>query len=223
MYINHPWLEAYPIKPTDKGIIIGTHPPMPYRGCLQFYYGNMYEFWRFLEQVYPNDSFFDKDQKPDLKRILQWLKKYELGITDMLFLTHKNNHFSVDSEIIIDDKKKQLNPFLFDWLKKSKVDTLYFTSFSNGKSAFGLFKNWYKIHFKKTLPNGLDILKDGNAYTIELFNRKVKLVMLYSPSPAARRGIPRSKPYQDWLMKNPKGNIDLFRVWWYKKYLPKSK
>ena len=159
----------------------------------------------------------------DLQKILKWLRKYELGITDMLFLTHKNNHFSVDSDIIIDDKKKQLNPFLNDWLKKSKVDTLYFTSFSNGKSAFGLFKNWYKIHFKKTLPNGLDILKDGNAYTIELFNRKVKLVMLYSPSPAARRGIPRSKPYQDWLMKYPCGNIDLFRVWWYKKYLPKSK
>ncbi len=223
MYINHPWLEAYPVNPSDKGVIIGTHPPMPYRGCLQFYYGNMYEFWRFLEQVYPNDSFFDKDQKPDLQKILKWLRKYELRITDMLFLTHKNNHFSVDSDIIIDDKKKQLNPFLNDWLKKSKVDTLYFTSFSNGKSAFGLFKNWYKIHYKKTLPNGLDILKNGNAYTIELFNRKVKLVMLYSPSPAARRGIPRSKPYQDWLMKTPKGNIDLFRVWWYKKYLPKSK
>jgi hypothetical protein len=140
----------------------------------------------------------------------------------MLFLTQKSNQFSVDKDMIIDDKKKQLNPFLFDWLKNSKVDTIYFTSFSSGKSAFGLFKIWYKIHFKKSLPKGLDILKDGNSLTIELFNRKVKLVMLYSPSPAARRGIPRSKPYQDWLMKNRKGNIDQFRVWWYKKYLPKK-
>jgi hypothetical protein len=141
----------------------------------------------------------------------------------MLFLTKNTNHFSVDSDMIIDDMKKQLNPFLFDWLEKSKVDTLYFTSFSNGKSAFGLFKSWYKNHFKNTLPSGLDILKDGNSFTIDLFNRRVKLVMLYSPSPAARRGIPRSKPYQDWLLKKPSGNIDQFRVWWYEKYLPKSK
>ena len=223
MYVKHPWLKEYPIHPSDKGVIIGTHPPMPYRGCLKFYYGNMYEFWRFLEQTYLNDSFFDSEQKPDLKKILKWLEKYQLGITDMLFLTHKNNEFSVDNDMIIDDKKKQLNPYLYDWLNQSKVDTLYFTSFSNGKSAFGLFKSWYKIHFKKTLPNGLDILKDGNSFTIELFKKKVNLVMLYSPSPAARRGIPRSKPYQDWLMKNPNGSIDQFRVWWYKKYLPKSK
>jgi hypothetical protein len=83
MYIKHPWLEEYPIRPSDKGVIIGTHPPMPYRGCLKFYYGNMYEFWRFLEQVYPNDSFFDSLQKPDLKKILKWLKKYQLGIRKM--------------------------------------------------------------------------------------------------------------------------------------------
>jgi hypothetical protein len=220
-FTKHPWLEAYPIKPSDKGLIIGTHPPMPYRGCLHFYYGNMYEFWRFLEMTYPQESFFDKELKPDLKKILNWLKKYELGITDMIYLTNKQNQFSVDSDIVLDDVRKQLNPYLYDWLAKSEIKTIYFTSFSAGNSAYALFKKWYKLHSKEKLPNGIDILQKGNRHQITIFNRKINLVMLYSPSPAARRGIPRSKPYQDWLAKNPCGSIDQFRVSWYKNYLPK--
>lgn len=45
--------------------------------------------------------------------------------------------------------------------------------------------------------------------------------MLYSPSPAARRGIPRSQPYIKWLKENKdvKNPIDVFRVYWYRKYL----
>lgn len=53
---NHPWLEKYPLKKGFKYLIIGTHPPMPYCGKLDFYYGNMNEFWRFLDKVYPRNK-----------------------------------------------------------------------------------------------------------------------------------------------------------------------
>jgi hypothetical protein len=81
---KHPWLEKYPIKCNSTKLIIGTHPPMPYRGCMPFYYGNSFEFWRFMEQVYLNDVFFDLEMKPDLNLILKWLERHKMSITDMI-------------------------------------------------------------------------------------------------------------------------------------------
>jgi len=227
MYLIHPWLEKYPFTEKQKGAIIGTHPPMPYDGVMPFYYGNMNEFWRLLQEVYPNDVFFDENKQPKLESILTWLNKYHLGITDMVIKTYKNNCFSTDSQMIIDDPSVQLNPFLHEWLKQNtEIETLYFTSFSEGKSAYQLFKRWCRcVHLQIILPKGRDILLNGNNHIVKLFDRDIKLVMLYSPSPAARRGIPNSVPYIEWKRKpeNEKRTIDDFRVWWYKKYLPKFK
>lgn len=224
MKINHPWLEQYPVSKDSTGLIIGTHPPMPYRGCMPFYYGNMNEFWRLLELVYTSDKFFDNDGKPELEFIKKWLKKYNIGITDMVKYT--TNSFSVDNDMEIGRGIEQLNKNLYDWIKDSSINTIYFTSFGTGKSAYGLFRRWYKFYFKETLATGNYIINSETEYkTINIFNRDIKLVMLYSPSPAARRGIPRSTPYLNWLNVNPniKKPIDEFRVYWYSKHLTKSK
>lgn len=220
-FYNHPWMEKYPIKNNSTKLIIGTHPPMPYRGCIQFYYGNSYEFWRFMELVYQNFRFFDDEQKPNLDLILNWLDSNNFSITDMIQHTKVDNNFSVDSDIIIDDYKSQLNQNLYDWLLNSKINKIYFTSFSEGKSAYDLFKKWVKIHFNKRLPKGREIINQNNNHKLKIFDKEVELIMLYSPSPAARRGIPRSQPYIKWLKENKdvKNPIDEFRVYWYRKYL----
>jgi G:T/U-mismatch repair DNA glycosylase len=220
-YNKHPWLEKYPIQSRSTKLIIGTHPPMPYRGCLQFYYGNSYEFWRFMELTFQDFRFFNLEMKADLKLILKWLENNHFSITDMIQHTKVDNNFSVDSDIIIDDYKFQLNQLLFDWLKESKANKIYFTSFSEGKSAYDLFRKWVKINFNKRLPKGRDIINQNNNHKLKIFEREVELIMLYSPSPAARRGIPRSQPYIKWLNENKDVNnpIDEFRVYWYKKYL----
>ena len=57
--IKHPWLDRYPISKNAKYLILGTHPPMPYCGRLEFYYGNMSEFWRFLDKVYPKNNLYN--------------------------------------------------------------------------------------------------------------------------------------------------------------------
>jgi G:T/U-mismatch repair DNA glycosylase len=220
-YNNHPWLDTYPIKSNSTKLIIGTHPPMPYRGCLHFYYGNSYEFWRFMELTFQDFQFFNFEMKPDLELILKWLENNHFNITDMIQHTKVDNSFSVDSDIIIDDYKFQLNQFLFHWLKESNINKIYFTSFSQGKSAYDLFRKWVKIHFNKRLPKGRDIINQDNKFKLKIFDREIELIMLYSPSPAARRGIPRSQPYKNWLKNNKdvKNPIDEFRVYWYKKYL----
>jgi G:T/U-mismatch repair DNA glycosylase len=220
-YNKHPWLEIYPIQKKSTKLIIGTHPPKPYRGCLSFFYGNSYEFWRFMELTYQNFRFFDDELKPNLDFILNWLDKNDFSITDMIQHTYDDNKFSVDSDIIIDDYKSQLNQYLYDWLLNSNVNKIYFTSFSEGKSAYDLFRKWVKIHFNKRLPKGREIINQNNNHKLKIFDKEVELIMLYSPSPAARRGIPRSQPYIKWLKENEdvKNPIDEFRVYWYRKYL----
>ncbi len=42
----------------SKYLIIGTHPPMHYCGKLEYYYGNMSEFFRFLDKVYPGNKLY---------------------------------------------------------------------------------------------------------------------------------------------------------------------
>ncbi len=224
MKINHPWLNIYQINKNSTGLIIGTHPPMPYRGCMPFFYGNMNEFWKFLERVYPFDKLFDDDGKPEILFIKKWMEKYDLSITDMVKFT--TNTFSIDEDMEIEKGIGQLNDNLFNSIKVSNITTIYFTSFGNGKSSYGLFRRWYKHHFKESLDSGNSIINSDEQYKlINIFNRNIKLIMLYSPSPAARRGIPRSKPYLKWLEKNSKtkNSIDDFRVFWYKKHLPVAK
>ena len=36
-YKKHPWLVKYPIQNNSTKLIIGTHPPKPYRGCMQYF------------------------------------------------------------------------------------------------------------------------------------------------------------------------------------------
>jgi hypothetical protein len=114
----------------------------------------------------------------------------------------------------------QLNQCLKEWLEKSNIETIFFTSFSVGNSAFGLFKKWYKIHYNITLPNGRTIIEKGNSEFIDLNNRKIRIIMLYSPSPSARRGIPNSQPYKRWVKENDNNEnlIDTFRKEWYRQY-----
>lgn len=215
--MTHPWLKNYPICSDCKYLIIGTHPPMPYGGKLEFYYGNMNEFWRFLDLVYPGDKLY-LNGCPKVEDIISFLDKTKMSITDMVNETSVEK-FSTDNEmgkISTDD----LNPYLSDWLNKSKVETIYFTSFSGTNSAKNLFKKWYKFKFKQESKKNKITVSHFNE--IELCGRKIKLIDLFSPSPTARRSSPQIKEYQEWKNNNNPNEYDSFRIHWYKKYLPKS-
>lgn len=216
-YIEHPWLKDYPVLPGHKHLIIGTHPPMPYNGSMAFYYGNKNEFWRLLETAYEQDLFFNEHGEADLKLIQKWLNEKKVAVTDMVQYTC--NAFSTDQEMMI-ESDDQLNQNLQNWLENSSIENIFFTSFSNGKSAYGLFRKWYRKTYRIRLPEGIKIINEGNSEIITLNGRKIRLVLLYSPSPAARRGIPQSLPYINWLQLNPNVEfpIDTFRISWYREY-----
>jgi hypothetical protein len=217
MATKHPWLEKHPINQNSKYLIIGTHPPMPYCGKLEYFYGNMSEFWRFLQQVYTNEKIYNNGC-PNKIDIISFFNKYSISITDIVEETD-GKPFSVDSDMVI----TKLNTKLKEWLSKSKVNTIYLTSAGGSKSALSLFKKWLKTNYKgtKTIPNHKKWIEDGLKIKIE--EREYLIEILYSPSPLARLGIQGAEPFKNWSKENNNKSTDDFRIYWYKKKLPKSK
>jgi G:T/U-mismatch repair DNA glycosylase len=210
----HPWLDDHPIKLDAKYLILGTHPPMPYCGNLEFYYGNMNEFWKFMDVVYPGHKLFSNGC-PKLEDIVRFLDTSKISVTDLVYRT-KTEKFNMDDEMGLLNPE-DLNPYLAKWLIKSKVEIIFFTSFGGKNSAKNLFRKWYKSEFNKVCK-----LSKSHVNYIEMFNRKIKLIDLFSPSPTAKRSSPRIKEYIEWCQeKEENNNYDAFRIYWYKKHLPK--
>lgn len=110
-----------------------------------------------------------------------------------------------------------LNPFLLNWIRNSKVNVIYFTSFGGKNSAKNLFKKWYRKEFKKPSK-----IKNDHINKIEILGREIQLIDLFSPSPTARRSSSRIKEFIKWRKyKKNNNDYDSFRIYWYKKYLPK--
>lgn len=215
--MTHPWLEKYPIKKDSKYLIIGTHPPMPYCGKLEFYYGNMSEFWMFLDLVYPGYKLY-VNGCPKIEDIIKFLKKSNLAITDIVYQTHVAK-FSTDKDMG-KISNEDLNQHLLKWLNESSIKTIYFTSFGGTNSAKNLFKKWYKFNFNQESKKHK--ITASHLNEIELWKRKINLIDLFSPSPTARRSSPRIKEFKEWrLGKETNNDYDTFRVYWYKKHLPK--
>lgn len=216
MCTTHPWLIEHPISEDSKYLIIGTHPPMPYCGKLEYFYGNMSEFWRFLDVVYPNNKLYS-NSCPKVEDITGFLDKSKMSITDMVYKTSIEK-FSTD-EGMGKISTDHLNPYLFDWLCVNKIEIIYFTSFNGLNPAKNLFKKWYKFKFE--LESKKNKITKNHINEIELYGRKIKLIDLFSPSPTARRSSPRIKEYQEWKINNNPNDFDSFRIHWYKTYLPK--
>ena len=222
----HPWIDKYPVSKHDQAIIIGTHPPKSYEGCLNFFYGKSCQFWIYLEKIYKEHNFRNKEGDISREQIVKWLKKYSIGITDMVYITQKNNLFGTDNKMILDTDKNinQLNTKLQEWLTNGKSNTLYFTSFTGKNNAFNLFKKQYNKEFTSKIQNSKVFIENGGKTTVHAFNRKINLILLYSPSPRANIGISNATSYKKWkeISSNKNKSIDDFRIAWYKKLLPKK-
>lgn len=210
----HTWLDDHPIKLDAKYFILNTHPPMPYCDKFEFYYGNMNEFWKFMDVVYPIHKLYS-NSCPILEDIVRFLDTSKISVTDLVHRT-KTEKFNTDDEMGLFNPE-DLKPFLAKWYSKSKVEIIFFTSFGGKNSAKNLFKKWYKSEFNKVCK-----LSKSHVNYIEIFNRKIKLIDLFSPSPTAKRRSPRIKEYLKWRQeKEEKNNYDVFRIYWQKKHLPK--
>ena len=110
---KHPWLNKHPINKDSKYLIIGTHPPMPYCEKLDYFYGNMSEFWRLLDKVFPNNNLYNSGY-PKKEDILNFIDANSISITDLVYKTDEIQ-FSTDNGM---GKLsfEHLNPYLKEWL-----------------------------------------------------------------------------------------------------------
>ena len=69
--INHPWLHQHPIEKTAEFLVVCTHPPMPYEVPFKYYNGNVGEYRRLLDRVYPGEGLL-VGNTADLTAIKSW-------------------------------------------------------------------------------------------------------------------------------------------------------
>jgi hypothetical protein len=55
---------------------------------------------------------------------------------------------------MIVENNDQLNLKLKEWLESGSIENIFFTSFSNGKSAYNLFRRWFKFNYNIRLKEG---------------------------------------------------------------------
>ena len=218
--MNHPWLHHYPIEKTSEFLILGTHPPMPYTAPLKYYYGNVGEFWRLLDRVYPGEGLF-VGNTAKLAAIESWQKQYRVAITDVVAATN-GEPFNTDKDMVV----TRLNANLLDELGHSKVHAIYFTSFAGKNNALSLFRRLLKENGHKHVR--ISDVKEWHAdgLSIQLSEKEYTLHALYSPSPSANRAASRVQPYQKWKNEQKEGMPNSyfdFRVWWYAQRLPLKK
>lgn len=204
---THPYIDKHPIDFSRRNIFIGTFPPnMTNRRAskLDFYYGGNMDLWSILSKIYKNEDF------TSLEGINQFLFKYSFSITDIIYkCKRKFQTSSLDKELTA----VELNPYLIKNLANSQIENIYFNSKSGMTSSLRLFLNAFNIKYIGRFNN--------DQYTLNIGDKLLNCYNLYSCSPSALTGIVNSKHFISFKEMHPLGDLCEFRVWYYKKYLPK--
>ena len=181
---NHQYIEVYPIRKSDRRLIIGTiHPHLHNDFQIPFFYGNVGSIWGILSKAFPQHDF------TSLQSIITTLKEYETSITDII-KTCDREHANITRDDLLYNivlNKEQIE----DGLSESQIDTIYFTSRFSTNSAAKLFVETFRIDYKASFN------ESTSEFTIpkSRFGREIRCVVLYSPSGAANVGISQTRPY----------------------------
>jgi hypothetical protein len=186
----HKYIDKYPIKKDSTKLIVGTiHPHLVNNFEIDFFYGNIGSFWNILSSAFPQRQFGNLDE------IVATLDKYKVAITDIIRQCDRaNENITKDSELYnIIDNSEQIK----SGIKESRIDTIYFTSRFGKNNSAQIFVNIFGIKVN------LDRVTSEFDIPSSIFGRKIRGVVLYSPSNYANRGIARAYAYRS--------NIDYFQ------------
>jgi hypothetical protein len=174
----HQFLDQYPPKNSDQIMICGTIHPHEIKTFLyQFYYGNVASFWAILQQAFPQHRF------NSLNEILTLLEKFNVFITDIISQCERlHEGVTRDSElfnIVVNNHR------IAHAITNSQIHTIYFTSGFGKNNAAKLFTNAFKVKYRETFN------RRSREFYIPAshFGRKIRCIVLYSPSNDANRGI----------------------------------
>ncbi len=180
----HPFEPFIPANATR--LIIGTIPPE--RFCIEgkelnsndvkFYYGSDdNSFWKIigediLKKPFENGHASDKP----IQQRKKYLTEMNLGITDIVSSCNRKNHSSTDKDLM-DIEHKDLRAILEE---NPQIDTLIYTSGFVKSQVNKIFKKWHSKLGATDKEFTVKIIETKPAY---------KVIVLYSPSPSALRGL----------------------------------
>ena len=201
---KHKYINTYPIKDTDKYLILGTiHPHRTEDFEIDFFYGNESSLWKILSDTY--SITLDTPEQ-----ILEFLNTHKIGVSDMILECDRaDEKVTQDSQL----SNLKLNTQLKKQILESNISTIFFTSSFNKNNAAKLFFDTFNLNTK--IPKDW---RDTYEFNIQLDQKTIKCIILLSPSGAANRSIPRTEIYKRNANKYPKkkGYVKVFKVDFYK-------
>jgi len=164
-------------------MILGTiHPHNIEDFEIRYFYGNRASLWRILGEAFPKKKF------DTLEHIKQSLRMHHVFISDTI-KECKRPDASVTQDAKLTDvvwNKNQLEQAL----RESKIDTIFFTSGFGRNGSARLFCDMFR--FKP------DYDKATREFVIpkHYFGKRIRGVVLVSPSGAANKGIAATEAYK---------------------------
>ena len=184
---KHLYISKYPINQSSKSLILGTiHPHNDINNTsnfkIDFFYGNKNSLWTILSEA-------KNIRLNTLTEILNFLSQNKISVSDMILeCKRENNKVTADKDLY----DLVLNKELKNEILMSDIETIYFTSAFNKNNAAKLFFDLFG------LQNQIPInWKNTYEINIDFFGKKIKCVILLSPSGASNIGISKSKIYLD--------------------------
>jgi hypothetical protein len=203
---KHQFISKYPIPKKSKRLIIGTiHPHRVSDFELDFFYGNKNSLWSILSDAFPGLDF------ASVKGIVKTLSNHDTSITDIVRKCDRENEtITQDSKLYNLDLNAE---FISRGIKNSAIEEIYFTSGFSKNNAAKLFLGHFKIKHNSWDPFSREFVIPSDA-----FGRKIKAIVLYSPSGQANVGISKSKAYlgkREYYRDRPRP-VNSFRIDFYR-------
>ena len=193
----HQYLDKYPISPDSEKLIVGTIHPHPNKEKpfhVDFFYGNVNSLWKIINEAFPNE--ITPAAEINLNGILTFLSKHKIAMSDTICECERIKPSALDKDLI----PKKLNFPIIEHIRNSKINEIFFTSGFGKNNAFKLF---YEDILKLKLTPEIKINRSVDLDD-KIFGRKIKLTLLFSPSPIALLGIANSKPFLERKNENRK-------------------
>lgn len=181
---NHQYVDAYPIKPTDEILILGTiHPHNVEEFKMPFFYGNRNSIWNSLRDAFPEEI----PSAYTIEDIKAFLRMRNIAVSDTILSCERIDNSALDRKLI----PIVLNTALVDQIKRSNINRIYCTSGFGKNNAFRLF-------YERIL--GLKLTKEIRTakrvvLPADIFGREVIVTILPSPSGAANISLSKSVGY----------------------------
>jgi len=200
---QHKYIEKYPIKRTDRYLILGTIHPHG-NSKLDFFYGNAGTFWEILSNATKLDF-------NSLDNILEIFNQNKIAISDMILECEREDEtVTRDSDLY----NLKLNNNIKNEILQSEIKTIFFTSAFGKNNAAKLFFDIFELNAQ--VPKSW---KETYEFHIMVEGKKIKCIILLSPSGASNIGISRSKIYLPKKNKYIKGYdkpVKQFKIDFYK-------